>query len=81
MRKVTSPPSSLRRRRDAQQDPADGRKVKGVIHWVSAAHAPPIEIRLTHRLFSVPNPEAAEHFLAVTNRESLMINRVTASHL
>ncbi|MEA5720482.1 hypothetical protein ONQ97_28225, partial [Salmonella enterica subsp. enterica serovar Virginia] len=42
------------------KDPADGRKVKGVIHWVSAAHALPIEIRLYDRLFSVPNPGAAE---------------------
>ncbi len=37
------------------KDPADGRKVKGVIHWVSAAHALPVEIRLYDRLFSVPN--------------------------
>jgi glutaminyl-tRNA synthetase len=29
------------------KDPADGRKVKGVIHWVSASHALPVEIRLT----------------------------------
>lgn len=36
------------------KDPADGRKVKGVIHWVSAAHALPVEIRLYDRLFSVP---------------------------
>ncbi len=35
------------------KDPADGRKVKGVIHWVSAAHALPVEIRLYDRLFSV----------------------------
>lgn len=39
------------------KDPADGRKVKGVIHWVSAAHALPVEIRLYDRLFSVPNPK------------------------
>lgn len=37
------------------KDPADGRKVKGVIHWVSASHALPVEIRLYDRLFSVPN--------------------------
>ncbi len=36
-----------------------GRKVKGTIHWVSAVHAVPCEIRLYDRLFSVPNPEAA----------------------
>lgn len=34
----------------------DGRKVKGTIHWVSAAHARPAEVRLYDRLFLVPNP-------------------------
>ncbi|SUG39145.1 glutaminyl-tRNA synthetase [Salmonella enterica subsp. arizonae] len=57
------------------KDPADGRKVKGVIHWVSAAHALPIEIRLYDRLFSVPNPGAAEDFLSVINTESLVIKQ------
>ena len=57
------------------KDPADGRKVKGVIHWVSAAHALPVEIRLYDRLFSVPNPGAAEDFLAVMNPESLVIKQ------
>nr|VUD25011.1 glutaminyl-tRNA synthetase [Salmonella sp. NCTC 7297] len=57
------------------KDPADGRKVKGVIHWVSAAHALPIEIRLYDRLFSVPNPGAAEDFLSVINPESLVIKQ------
>ncbi|MBH3011196.1 glutamine--tRNA ligase [Serratia marcescens] len=55
------------------KDPADGRKVKGVIHWVSAAHALPAEIRLYDRLFSVPNPGAAEDFLSTINPESLVI--------
>ena len=36
---------------------ADGRKVKGVIHWVSAAHAVTAEVRLFDRLFSDPNPD------------------------
>ncbi len=36
---------------------ADGRKVKGVIHWVSAEHAQQAEIRLFDRLFSDPNPD------------------------
>jgi glutaminyl-tRNA synthetase len=57
------------------KDPADGRKVKGVIHWVSAAHALPVEIRLYDRLFSVPNPGAAEDFLATINQESLVIKQ------
>ena len=57
------------------KDPADGRKVKGVIHWVSADHAQPAEFRLYDRLFSVPNPGAAEDFLAVINPESLAIKQ------
>jgi len=34
------------------------RKVKGTIHWVSARHAVPAEVRLYDRLFSVPNPDS-----------------------
>ena len=36
------------------------RKVKGTIHWVSAKHAVPAEIRLYDRLFTVPDPDAGE---------------------
>jgi len=36
------------------------RKVKGTIHWVSAKHAVPAEIRLYDRLFTVPDPDADE---------------------
>src|SRR6202040_327972 len=35
----------------------DGRKVKGTIHWVSAAHALPAEVRLYDHLFSKPDPD------------------------
>jgi glutaminyl-tRNA synthetase len=38
----------------------DGRTVKGTIHWVSAAHAVPCEVRLYDRLFTVPDPDARE---------------------
>lgn len=55
------------------KDPADGRKVKGVIHWVSAAHAYDAEVRLYDRLFNVPNPGAADDFLSTINPESLRI--------
>ncbi|HMJ54863.1 MAG TPA: glutamine--tRNA ligase/YqeY domain fusion protein [Polyangiaceae bacterium] len=37
--------------------PADGRKIKGTIHWVSAAHALSAEVRLYDRLFAVENPQ------------------------
>jgi glutaminyl-tRNA synthetase len=36
--------------------PGANRKVKGTIHWVSAEHGVPVEIRLCDRLFNVPNP-------------------------
>lgn len=42
---------------------------------MSAQHALPVEIRLYDRLFSVPNPGAAEDFLAVINPESLIIKQ------
>jgi glutaminyl-tRNA synthetase len=38
-------------------DAADGRRVKATLHWVSAAHAVPGEVRLYDRLFSVADPE------------------------
>ncbi|MDX1525318.1 MAG: glutamine--tRNA ligase [Pseudidiomarina maritima] len=55
------------------QDPADGRKVKGVIHWVAAVHAKPAEFRLYDRLFQVPNPAAEEDFAATLNPQSLVV--------
>lgn len=36
----------------------EGRKVKGVIHWVSAEHAVPVTVRLYDRLFTEPRPDA-----------------------
>ncbi|MFB9133553.1 glutamine--tRNA ligase [Vibrio olivae] len=55
------------------KNPADGRKVKGVIHWVSADKALPAEIRLYDRLFTVPNPAASDNFAETINPESLVI--------
>ncbi|MEZ9628635.1 glutamine--tRNA ligase [Vibrio breoganii] len=57
------------------KNPADGRKVKGVIHWVSADKGVPAEIRLYDRLFTVPNPAAAEDFKATINAESLDVKQ------
>ncbi|ELK3677327.1 glutamine--tRNA ligase [Vibrio fluvialis] len=54
------------------KNPADGRKVKGVIHWVSADKGVPAEFRLYDRLFTVPNPGAADNFAATINPESLV---------
>ena len=55
------------------RNPADGRKVKGVIHWVSAVHNHPAEFRLYERLFTVPNPGAAEEIESVLNPTSLVV--------
>ncbi|HAS8535212.1 TPA: glutamine--tRNA ligase [Vibrio vulnificus] len=54
-------------------NPADGRKVRGVIHWVSADKGVPAEIRLYDRLFTVPNPAAADDFASTINPESLTV--------
>ncbi|MFC1786282.1 glutamine--tRNA ligase/YqeY domain fusion protein, partial [Candidatus Neomarinimicrobiota bacterium] len=54
----------------------DGRKVKGTIHWVSAEHNIPAEIRLYDRLFTHPNPTGAKEndkFKAFINPNSLDI--------
>lgn len=54
--------------------PPDGRKVKGTIHWVSAEHALPAEVRLYDRLFTVPEPDAGEaDFTAYLNPEALVV--------
>jgi len=59
------------------KNPADGRKVKGVIHWVSAAHCIDIEVRLYDRLFTVENPEVDKDksFLDFLNAQSLSVLR------
>jgi glutaminyl-tRNA synthetase len=54
----------------------DGRKVKGTIHWVSAAHAIDAEVRLYDRLFNRENPYQTEdggHFTQNLNPDSLEI--------
>nr|HPM40976.1 glutamine--tRNA ligase [bacterium] len=47
------------------------RKVKGTIHWVSAAHAVPAEVRLYDRLFTTEDPFEGGDFLANLNPSSL----------
>ena len=54
----------------------DGRKVKGTIHWVSARHAIPAEVRLYDQLFAAENPNAApegQTFLDHINPQSLAV--------
>jgi glutaminyl-tRNA synthetase len=57
-------------------DTPDGRKVRGTIHWVSAAHALPAEVRLYDRLFTAADPDAAPEgrdFLSNLNPDSLLV--------
>ncbi len=55
-------------------DAPDGRKVKSTIHWVSAAHARPAEIRMYDRLFTREDPEEGEEgFLGCLNPNSLTV--------
>jgi len=50
-----------------------GRKIKGTIHWVSAAHAINAEVRLYDRLFSVSEPDAGGDFKSFINPQSLEV--------
>ncbi len=53
---------------------AEGRKVKGVIHWVPAALAIPVEVRMYDRLFEHPAPDAAEgDYRDNINKNSLVV--------
>src|SRR6188472_2509158 len=53
--------------------PTASRKVKGTIHWVSAAHAIDAEVRLYDRLFTVPEPDAGGDFKSFINSNSLEV--------
>lgn len=55
------------------KNPVDGRKVKGIVHWVSARHARAVEIRQYDRLFQLENPDKAANYLEALNPESLTI--------
>lgn len=55
---------------------ADNRRIKGTIHWVSAAHAGEVDLRIYDRLFNVPNPddvEEGESFMKHLNPDSLHV--------
>jgi glutaminyl-tRNA synthetase len=51
----------------------EGRKVKGVIHWVSASHGIRAEVRLYNPLFNVPDPAKADSLSSAINPESEII--------
>jgi glutaminyl-tRNA synthetase len=54
-------------------DAPDGRKIKATLHWVSAAHAVPAEVRLYDHLFAKAEPGADGDFLADLNPRSLEV--------
>ncbi len=56
-------------------NPSDGRKVKGTIHWVSAAYAKAVEVRLYDRLFALEDPMSAPsgNFLDALAPESVKV--------
>ncbi|MCG8354341.1 MAG: glutamine--tRNA ligase/YqeY domain fusion protein [Kiloniellales bacterium] len=54
-------------------DAPDGRKVKGTLHWVSAAHAVPAEVRLYEPLFTRPVPGAEGDVLDDLNPDALQV--------
>ena len=59
-------------------DSPDGRRVKATMHWVSVAHAIPVEVRLYDRLFSIEDPENGSDgktFLDLLNPQSLEVLR------
>ena len=51
----------------------NGRKVKATIHWVSAEHSLPTELRLYNTLFTRPDPKGGENFAADLNPNSLEV--------
>jgi glutaminyl-tRNA synthetase len=55
------------------KNPADGRKVKGVIHFVESTKALKAEFRMYDRLFTLENPGKNDHFEQLINPESLVV--------
>jgi glutaminyl-tRNA synthetase len=58
---------------DSRGGDSKGRKVKGTVHWVSAADAVEAEVRLYDSLFTVPKPDEADDFKTVLNPRSLEV--------
>jgi glutaminyl-tRNA synthetase len=54
-------------------DAPDGRRPKATLHWVSASHGLPAEVRVYNHLFTRPDPGADGDFLADLNPESLEV--------
>ena len=62
------------------KNPADGRKVKGVIHFVECSNSIPAEFRIYDRLFLDSNPSKFEDFSSIINPNSLIIKNGYVEH-
>jgi glutaminyl-tRNA synthetase len=60
---------------DSRGGDSRGRRVRGTIHWVSASHSIPAEVRLYEHLFSAPRPDEADDWRTVLNPHSLEVMR------
>ncbi len=60
---------------DSRGGDSRGRRVKGTIHWVSASHSIPAEVRLYDHLFVAPRPDEAEDWQTALNPNSLEVVR------
>jgi glutaminyl-tRNA synthetase len=60
---------------DSRGGDSRGRRVKGTIHWVSASHSIPAEVRLYDHLFAAPRPDEADDWHTALNPNSLEIVR------
>ncbi len=67
--------TELRCQYDPDSKGSNKKKLKGIIHWVSAKHAVNVEARLYDRLFNVPDPAAHEDFPSTLNDKSLVIHK------
>ena len=56
-----------------------GINVKGTVHWVNAATALPVEVRLYDRLFTVEDPASEENFIDTINLNSLKVNAIAVA--
>ena len=60
---------------DSRGGDSRGRRVKGTIHWVSASHSIPAEVRLYDHLFAAPKPDDADDWHSALNPSSLEVLR------
>jgi len=60
---------------DSRGGDSRGRRVKGTIHWVSASHSIPVEVRLYDHLFAAPRPDEADDWHTALNPNSLEVAR------